>query len=242
MLEAQEEEVTRLGTGVWVRKMMLKTGVLGCVAALLAVAAPVRAGYMMSVTSGGASSASVLPGDSITLQIAMTADASETHNSAIFRVMFSNPGLRYMGYLWEAPYLNGTFDDDSKPLGGSLPVVLDDLTLSGVGYPADVVDVEMSNVLPIGPNFGSGIVASMTFEVPFDYTGEGEIQIALAPDQIALNGQDVETRTGGVFTLVIPSPGFSAVALLVGAFGVSGRGRRSSMPEVGLRGRRGVRP
>lgn len=199
-------------------------GLLGCVAALTAFAAPANAGYLMGITSNGATSASVLPGDSIVLQIAITADASETHNSAIFRVNFSAPGLRYMGYEWENPYLNGSLDDDSKPLGGTLPVVLDDLLLSGVGYPAGVVDVEFSNVLPVGPNFGSGIIATLTLQVPDAYNGAPEIQISLAPDQIALNGNDVSTRTGGFFTLVVPSPSVSAV-FLVAASGLLNRKR-----------------
>ncbi|MBL8745522.1 MAG: hypothetical protein JNK58_04105 [Phycisphaerae bacterium] len=199
---------------------------IGCLAAWSAVAAPAQAGYMMGLSSGGAASASVLPGDSIELQVAITADSSETHNSAIFRVLFSSAGLRYMGYSWSSPYLNGTLDDDSKPLGGSLPVVLDDLTLTGVGYPAGVVDVELSNVLPVGPNFGSGIIARMTLQVPETYNGAPEVQISLAPDEIALNGSTVSTRTGGFFNLIIPSPSVSAGGFLVAASGLLNRKRR----------------
>lgn len=183
------------------------------------------AGYMMSLTSGGQASANVAPGDSFTLDVSIAADGSEQHNSSIFRVVFSMGGLRYLGYEWSSPYLNGTIDDDSKPLDSSLPVVLGDLTLAGVGYPAGVVDVELSNVLPIGPNFGSGIVVSLLLQVPEDYDGADEVLISLAPDQIALNGDEVSTRTGEAFTLVVPSGGWGALSTVV-LCGLSARRRR----------------
>lgn len=204
------------------------------------IAAPPQgasAGYMMSVTSGGQASANVAPGDSFTLDVSIAADGSEQHNSSIFRVVFSMGGLRYLGYEWNSPYLNGTIDDDSKPLDSALPVVLDDLTLAGVGYPAGVVDVELSNVLPIGPNFGSGIVASLVLQVPEDYDGPDEVLISLAPDQIALNGDEISTRTGEAFTLVVPSGG-GAAFLMAAVCGASGRRRRG--PAQGQGWKRGT--
>lgn len=201
---------------------------VGCCALLALAAVPARAGYMMSLTHAGNSSAAVLPGGSLVLDIAITADAAETHNSAVFRVEFSAPGLRYAGYEWESPYLNGTLDDDSKPLGFSLPVLLDDLLLSGVGYPDNVVDIELSNVLPIGPNFGSGMVAHLTIQVPEMFAGAPNVLISLVPDQIALNGAEISTRTSGSFNLIIPSPSVSALFLVTVSGVLTRRGRRGN--------------
>lgn len=182
---------------------------------------------MISATAGGSSSALVAPGQTITVEVNLTSDTSDVHNSAIFRVVFSHAGLRYLGYSWANPYLNGTIDDDSKPLNGGLPLLLDASTLSGVGYPEDIVDVELSNVLPVGPNFGSGTIALLQLEVPADFTGASDIEIAVVPDQIALNGDDLPTSSGGVLTLIIPSPASALGLAGVGCL-ASARRRRGS--------------
>lgn len=194
--------------------------------AALAAGAEAEAAYMMSIASNGSSSAVVLPGDSVLLQVELSSDGGDVHNSAIFRMIFSAPGLKFLGYEWASPYLNGTLDDDSKPLANMLPLLLDDGTLSGVGYPNGVVDIEFSNVLPVGPNFGSSVLVTLELEVPDNYSGDEVIQISLAPDQIAIFGNEIETHTDQGFTLFIPAP--SAWVMVCGA-GMVGmrRGRRT---------------
>ncbi len=193
--------------------------VVGCFAAWSVAAAPANAGHMTSLNSGEDASASMIPGETAVLRIAISNDALETRSPAFARVMFDAPGLKYMGHMWANPYLNDTPNGGSKPLDGLLPVALLDLTRSGVGDHADVVDVERSNGLPVGSNFGAGIMASTARRVPATNA------VALAPGQITLNGEDDSTRVAGFFTLIVPTPSVSAVGYFVAVFGMLNRRR-----------------
>lgn len=180
-----------------------------------ALGGPAQGAYLISLSSGGMSSAIVGPGESCTVEVLLASDAMNTHNSAIYRVEFSSGGLEYMDYAWSAPYLNSTIDDDSKPLRSQLPAILNVDTLSGVGYPAGVVDVELSNVLPAGGAFGSGLLTTLTIKVPSSYSGPDAVLLSLVPDQVALNGIEIPTQAGTAFTIVIPGCG-TACSLLCG--------------------------
>ena len=185
---------------------------------VLALAAPAGGGYIITPVSGGLGSATVNPGDAIDLDIHLTSDAADEHTSAIFSLVFSKPGLVYEGYAWTAPYSNGTDDDDSKPLAGILPQTLDSDTLTGLGYPADTVDVELSNatnggtVPPAG--FGTGTVATVTLRVPADYSPVPDtITIGVDPDTLADGFNTVDTTPGPAFELtILPEP--ASIALL----------------------------
>ncbi len=192
-------------------------GVMLAVGASLFVAA--RADYVIAATSDGLSSVNAVPGQVVAVDVGLTSNTSDVHNSAIFRVVFSEPGIEYVGYTWRPPY--GTTFDASTPSAVSLPAILSATTLDGAAYPAGVADVELSNVTDSGV-FSSGVIAQLLVRVPIGWSGSGSVQVTVVPDTIA-NGFDVvPTTSGGALTLVIPTPGSMALALV----GVVGALRR----------------
>ena len=193
---------------------MCRYAVLFGVLSLL-IAAPTEADYIVTPLVEGMSSVTVEWGDSFTLDLDLSSDAGDTHNSAIIDVIFAEPGILYEAYEWAAPYVTAPPYDDSAPILAALPLLLDADTLAGPGYPDGVVDVELSNVL-IGGTFGEGTLVSLDLTVPADFGYEGSVFIAASPDTIA-DGFDVIPSTGGqVFELVVvPEPSGGAVLLAV---------------------------
>lgn len=180
--------------------------------AIAALSSGAQADYTLTPLSGGLSSVSAAPGSTITVDVALTSTGSDVHNSSIFRVVFSEPGLEFLSYTWGSPYETGTIFDASQPGLGSLPMVLSASALEGAGYPSGVVDVEMSNVTPSG-TFSSGVLVSLTLRVPSVWTGSDVVDISIAPDTLA-NGFDVVPSVGGqTLHLNIPTPATSALAL-----------------------------
>lgn len=162
-----------------------------------------RAAYSLFLASEGAAGRNVQVGESFKLDIILVSDGSDVHNSAIFRLIFSAPGLFYDSYSWNPPYSNGTAEDDSKPLHQRLPLRLEAKTLSGIGYAAGVVDVELSNVTGSQPGFGAGILASLILSVPLDYAGPTNITVTAQPDSFA-NGFDIiSTAASNNFVVTI---------------------------------------
>lgn len=173
--------------------------------------------YVMALSSGGANEATLRRGEALNLDVMLSTRTGATHNSAIFRLVSSAPGLVYESYNWHAPYLNGTVDDDSKPLRRDLPAALSAATLQGPGYPANAVDLELSNVTGDDGSFGAGKLVSVALRVPADYTGPSTIEISAVPTALA-NGFDLEpTTAAGPFTLhVAPPPPAYSVSLSSG--------------------------
>lgn len=191
--------------------VLLAVGASGFVAA--------QADYVIAATSGGLSSVNAVPGQVVAVDVGLTSNASDAHNSAIFRVVFSEPGIEYVGYTWSLPY--GATFDASTPSAASLPAIVSGSSLEGASYPSGVADVELSNVTDSGV-FSTGTIAQLLVRVPLGWSGSGAVQVTVVPDTIA-NGFDVvPTTSGGALTLVIPTPGSMALALV----GVVGALRR----------------
>lgn len=190
---------------------MLFLGLMAC-----CLATPVLADYTLTPTSGGINSATVLWGGSLVLDFELASDAGDVHDSAIFRAVFTEPGLIYDSYAWTDPYTGGGIYDDSEPSLADLPLAIEDDTLSGVGYPADVADVELSNVL-IGSTFGEGALLSMGLTVPADFGFLGTLYIFAYPDTFAHGFSPPIPTTGGqVFELTVtPEPTTGVLVCLV---------------------------
>lgn len=193
---------------------------------LLVCAGPVSANYIITPTSGGAAALIVSPGETFPLEIGLSSNASDAHNSSIFRVLFSSGGLTYNSYEWKTPYANGTTDDDSKPLNNTLPKLLAADTLTGVAYPAGVVDVELSNVIDSG-TFGHGTLVTLTLGVPANYTGPETVTISVVSDTIASGFTEVPTAVGSDFVLTITPEPASLWLLAFGGLGLMRSRRRS---------------
>ena len=192
-----------------------------CLWVLLA-AQPTQADYILTIASGGLSTLVVSPGDTFDLDVTITSDAGDVHNSAIFQIIFSASGLIYESYFWASPYETGTIFDDSAPFTNDLPLLLDDLTLSGLPYPDGVVDIEMANVVADGA-YDEGLLVTLSLFVPLDFR-IGSLFIEVQPDTIANGFNVIPTTAGEVFDLiVIPVPG--AVLPLLVAMVACGRRR-----------------
>jgi hypothetical protein len=167
------------------------------------VATTLRGDYIISLSSGGTSNITAKVGEKFSLDVVLSSSSTDSHNSAIFRVIVSAPGLVYESYRWMEPYSNGTSDDDSKPILNALPANLTTNTLSGTGYSNNVIDFELSNVAT--PKlFSSGNLVRMEFSIPTNYTGPDTIQFQIAPDTFANKFTPVPTQFLQPFVLNIP--------------------------------------
>lgn len=204
-----------------------RSGWAACVAAgVIGMAmASVRAegAYIVSPMVAGQSGAIVAPGATFELDVVLASPTGAVHNSAIFALEFSTPGLEYLGYTWAAPYAAGTVFDDSLPRLDDLPTTLSPGTLTGPGYPDGVVDVELSNVAESG-GFGVGVLATLTLRVPDAFPAQ-TVLITVRPDTFAMGFDEVPAAAGPAFELVVvPSPG----AWLAAVFGAAAAVRRRS--------------
>lgn len=179
-----------------------------------------HAQYVVTARSLGLDSRTVAPGETFSLDIAITGAAGDRHQAAVFRVVFSYAGLEYDAYAWAGPYENGTLDDFSTPDDSMLPLLLDADSLAGPAFPLGVTDIEMQNVLPLGaPDFTSGKLLTLTLRVPLDWSGPDQVQINVVPDQFTrfVGGQEiaVPAAAGTPFTLVVPAPGIGAAGVFL---------------------------
>jgi len=150
----------------------------------------------------------LMPDDLFHVDCLVTSDSGDELTSAIFRVEFFSPGLlRYDAYSWTSPFTNDTTWDDSKPGQGELPVILDEETLFGDGYPDDVVDIELSNVKQPGAGaaFTSGLLVTLTLSVPSGYVDGQQPIVRLVPEQFYSGHREIPTTAGP--PLRIPEPG-----------------------------------
>jgi len=195
----------------------------------LLFAAPLRADYVMTATIGGATRIGIHPGESISIDLTLVSDAGDVHNSLITRVFFTEAGLTYDGYAWNAPYSNAPPGDDSTPDNAALPQVLDPNTLISPQAPG-LVDLELSNVLFSGV-FGSGRFVTLNFTVPPDLQFIGSIFVGAVPDTVADGFDEIATEPGALLQLVIvPScpdidrdgtVGLSDLSVQLGNFGTT---------------------
>lgn len=193
-----------------------------CVAvAFLAVCAgTASADYIVTPLVGGSSTAQVQPGETFNLDIVLTSNVGDQHNSAIVRLVFWTPGLEYDSYVWGTPYETGTIWDDSSPFLTELPTVLGPDTFVDPYYPG-VTDIELSNVVPIGqPLFGVGTLVTLVLTVPPCFAPDQTVLIAVDDNDtldtlVLANGFDIIPSTAGpVFALhVVPEPAGGVLAL-----------------------------
>ncbi len=194
--------------------MKHKTLFLGLMTCCLAT--PALADYTLTPTSGGMNAATVPWGGALVLDLELASDAGDVHDSAIFRMVLTEPGLIYDSYDWTIPYTEAGLFDDSEPGLADLPLAIEDDTLSGAGYPSGVADIELSNVL-IGSTFGEGTLVSMELTIPADYGFVGSLFIFAFPDTFAHGFSPPIPTTGGqVFELTVtPEPATGALVCLV---------------------------
>jgi len=188
-----------------------------------AICLPAHADYQITPLSGGLSSILRGPGDSFSLDIVLTSDTANTHLSSEFRVLFSEPGLRYLSYQWDTGYTTGGQDDISSPC--AFQQLID---AASYALTTDV-DLFFSNLTDEGFAYGVGSILSLLLEVPSDWfvnhPGVYQVEVFVVPE-LFFDGFDViPTTRGGSFFVNIPGPG--AICLLALAGAIRPRRRRS---------------
>lgn len=163
------------------------------------------ADYILTPTLGGMSSAEVAWGDSFTLDFILSSDAFDEHNSAIFQVIFTEPGLQYDAYDWASPYGEGDVADQSVPFLTDLPMVVDVDAYTNPISPT-LVDIQLDNVLLSGTH-GAGDLVALDLTVPMDIGFVGSIYIYAQPDSFYNGFTQIPTTAGQVFELIVtPEP------------------------------------
>lgn len=196
--------------------------------AAMVVAWTAHGGILLTVAAGSASTATLAPGDTLTLTVSVSGDPAEVHTSAIFRTVFSASGFTLLGYAWSSPYVTGGTFDDSTPAASALPLFLTDSLVEGPGFPSGMIDVEFSNVTGDAsappPAFSTGTL--LTMDLRFDGPPlPAEILVSLAPDTFANGFDPLDVTVGDPFrAVIVPAP---AVATLVLAGGLAARRRPS---------------
>ena len=194
-------------------------------AAVLALTAGASAAYIITpLGDDDANTGSVQWGESFSLTIDLDATEGEVHNSVIFSMLFSEPGLILTNYAWSAPYGTGDLFDDSSPDVADLPAVVDGDTVAGPGFPEGANDLSFSNVL-IGDTFSEGDLLTLDFMVPANFGFEGTLFIAASPDTIANGFNEFDFDGGTVYQLQVFIPGAPTAALFA-AVGLSTTRRR----------------
>jgi hypothetical protein len=165
---------------------------------------PAGADYILTPLSGAADDVTLEPNDTLIVELAVTTDAADSHDSAIFRVVFSQPGLVLESYQWHGNYGTNPDYDDSFPLLAELPLAVTAGVFPSLQFPGEV-DVEMSNLTEQGL-FGEGTLVTLTLTIPGDFP-EGTFTVAVAPDTFDGPGGGVPTTPGSVLTVhIVPEP------------------------------------
>ena len=103
----------------------------------------VRADYLLYAISDGCTADKVDAGDSLVIELWLSANNEDQSNSVIVQIAFSSPGWVLDSLVWHGVYA-GSIYDDSTP--NAFPMMLTSGVLTGPGHPAGVVDIELSNV------------------------------------------------------------------------------------------------
>ncbi len=190
--------------------------------ALLLFAPVANAAYTLTPLCGGNGSKTINPGESFTLDMVLSSDASDTSTSADFNVVFSAPGLRYDNYNWYGSYAT-SIDDYSQPGKSDLPLLVDLNSYQPPYDPLPQIDLYFNNYvgdLP-APAFGTGKLVSLDFTVPADYT-PGTVTISVQPNDFrSESGDPITTTAGADFQLnIVPEP--SAMILLAVSAALAG--------------------
>jgi len=188
--------------------------VVPAVVFMLAVCVSAHADYLAVPLHDGADTLSLEPNSTFELDIVLTGEPGDVHDSAILDVTFSLPGLVYEAYAWHGDHVTGGLDDMSDPDAGGL--LADPQVVTAATYsPTPAVDVHLENLTEFGTTFASGELVTLTLHVPADMP-LGTVTITAVPDQFFDGMALVPSAPGPAFTLtIIPEP-TSAVLLLAG--------------------------
>ncbi len=146
---------------------------------LLANMTIVSAAPVVTVRSGGDGAISVVPGESIDLDVELSGMDAELAVSASFEITFDVSGFQYDAYQWTLPFATGGGDDQSQPSLSALPAIITDDLFGSAG---STVDVHFDNFSSSG-GVGNGLLTSLTVIVPADLPPSSSVSIAAVPGE-----------------------------------------------------------
>ncbi len=205
-------------------------------------ASAARADYVLEITDGDATpqTATLLPGDSITLLLLLTSSGEDQIDSFVLDVGFSAPGLFYSSYEFdETVFIAGNPGEDfSSPGLGELPqppAAPHIITAASFSNPPPTpgdVDIHFEALSTLDAQgailtFGSGVIARIHLSVPPDFN-TSEVVITPMPDAFALGPEIVNATSGAAFRLSVT--GITTPGETPGSGGGSG-GTGGSDPE-----------
>jgi hypothetical protein len=177
--------------------------------------------------------AALLPGQSGTIEIWYDdLGTGLVHDSAVLRLLATAEGVRLDGYAWGGAYQTGSIFDGTAPGLSDWPIFLDDDLLAGSVYPPGVADIEFSNFTG-GGAFAGGLLLTVAFTIPADWSGPSQIVFAALPDTFARGFAEFEVDTGAAAAVaIVPAPaGAALLSLLIVGPSVRRRVRVVSGPR-----------
>lgn len=192
-------------------KINRRMALSACLAMTLAVGSA-SGDYILTPTVNNQSTWNAPVGTTFTVDVTLSGSGSPgplLHDSSLFYMVFSAPGLMYEAYSWQLPYSQNPADqelEDCVPSRAQLPALITPQLLSGGLLPVDGVDIQLSN-LSFDQPFATGLMARLTFTVPLDYSGPSEIVLVAQPDTFALGFDEVPAISGAPLTITIPATG-----------------------------------
>ena len=172
-------------------------------ATLVLAATPAHAGDPIATlhcrSATGATTVGVRPGGTFTVRVALESELPIAYNSSIFRLVLTREGLAIGDYAWTAPFETGGPTDFSL-LGLELPATIDAATLEGPTYPAEAIDVEFANFLPLG-EADPGTVVEVELSVPAKAAPGETFFVVAAPDTFAFGFLEIPTEAATVLTV-----------------------------------------
>lgn len=208
--------------------MVRRVGVAS--SALAVVVGTADAGYIAHVEgAAGEGHLQVLAGDSFGVRVRLEAAASaQTLDSAIFRLLFSLPGLEVQeSWLeWSSPFITGGVDDLSSP-GPSVAGIIDGSVYTDPFDPA-AVDLYFENLTPSRDTpFEEGVLLSLILRIPSGTPAGTLFEVAAEPDTFTNGSEVLDVQAGNALEIevIIPHPA-SATLLLAAGFRAITRRRR----------------
>lgn len=182
-----------------------------CIVMVAASASTAHADYLLDLTSGGQQELTLAPGNQFALEVMLR--GVDRHNSCLFSLLFTEPGLSITGYQWASPYETNSLYEYSQPGLSDLPAVVSP-SLFIDPFAPDLNDVSFSNVVdPALSNAGEGMLLRVNITIPSDYSGASRLFGFAIPDTFARGFDVVPTTLGlGVTLNIIPSPGALLIA------------------------------
>ena len=190
-------------------------------AAACAGAASAQTAYLDVKLTNGATTAVVAPGQGFQILLSVRSTLPVDFNAAQLRLISTEEGMQLDNYEWSPPFVTRSKFDYSLN-GAALPLVVNDSTLQGPGYPINTSDVEFGNFLMTG-SAQPGEYARVSLRVPQETPVGTEFFLVASADSFTDGFDTLAVATGAVLRVnVVAGSGTPIIGDLDGDTRVSG--------------------